>query len=548
MSVEIPVVDDVGYIINIPLYFDGNQETLGRDVQRILGNLESLQGKKYKVLIGLNQKAGAVAPREIEAGLAEARRIITRSSFDSNVRVSNFSWTELRSYGVPKVNYTDIRNKLFNEDVNDLFFNQFKQDKGVKDIFYVTVDPDTLLTTEHLDRARDIERSDDSPLVIGGVYGLRIPDNTLIKDGGRLNWDGFLAKFDSASDRSLKRAMAEEEFTYVKYPYKVLTIEGISSKVLQENALAVEKLLKRYPEPALERALLISLHTKYQYLIGDKTLQPADKAGIMEEINFLENELTVDKLNREKTVKGSAILYPPEPILFINLLTTHTDPDTRREVECDFKSMIGRTAIWGHSPVAEGQELVKKTREIWRKFQKTDLVEQSFKDRKYVDLGLSYETEIPLRCLTLSEPSARGLPRTLDELKILLSSKKSADRFCQKLESIFYYKPQSSLSIHYIQQRESYIDSRFKPATAKLLKELFNTHYKAQKGMLMGTLMAQILEQLRNEIALAAPAPAPVVAGHRVPAAPARQYPPGYDPSAKPVRGGNPRRNVARLR
>src|SRR3990167_1232039 len=88
------------YLVNVPLYFDGNLETLEKNVEEILSK-EGFQGqRKCKILIGLNQKEGTVDDEAIQKGIEKANEIIQkRLKENGNVQAVavNYSWTPLPS-------------------------------------------------------------------------------------------------------------------------------------------------------------------------------------------------------------------------------------------------------------------------------------------------------------------------------------------------------------------------------------------------------------------------------------------------------------------
>lgn len=121
---------DTGYIINIPIAFDGDLDKLDRNIRSALTHIDPIQNHNCRLVIGLNQVSNLHSPlsegdkqRAVEKTQAAIQDILPRLS-PHQVAIANFSWTPVKN---GSVNYVDIRNRLYNLRENDAFFRNFKQ-------------------------------------------------------------------------------------------------------------------------------------------------------------------------------------------------------------------------------------------------------------------------------------------------------------------------------------------------------------------------------------------------------------------------------------
>ncbi len=222
----------VGYLVNIPYFFRGDsKENVDTTVHAIVSILTQYpifkEDKNIKLVLGLNQERGTAVQSIAVEGVRKVEQVVKRLKLERrilfDVAVENYEWDPLPEPSPSKsyTNYSDIRNRLFFLKSNKQFIHEFKSG-GVRDIIYVTMDPDTKLRGDQLSRVESAITESDiphSPLVVAGHYEFEVSDSELIPSGGSSNgflrWSPFLISLMTKYDGMLKRSIAEETFVVV---------------------------------------------------------------------------------------------------------------------------------------------------------------------------------------------------------------------------------------------------------------------------------------------------------------------------------------------
>lgn len=214
------MTNNVGYIVNVPLYFGGNEAKLEQDICQLLESQSFKSNRSFKLLIGLNQKVGSLSEEAIAAGVAKAKKVIAehmpQGSGLMGVEVIDFGWRAFGNQEGP--NYSDIRNRIFTAQANNQFFAEYKE-SGYDTIFYLTIDPDSQVSDDIFEKIEQKAEDKIAPIVQVGTFQFEVGDTELIRADGTLNWEGFLAERETEYDSLFKKEISQNEFAFIKYPY-----------------------------------------------------------------------------------------------------------------------------------------------------------------------------------------------------------------------------------------------------------------------------------------------------------------------------------------
>lgn len=497
---------DFGYIINVPIYLDcsknGAVDGVNKEVEGILDQKIFSSGRKFRVVLGLNNKIGTCKPSNLNEiskkvqGFVDTKYGKKLKNVDVKVKVMGYQWTSMKGEKGP--NYSDLRNILFHSDESMEFYSMLISKDKVNRVFLVNLDPDTRVGKNVFEKiegslsetSQDIKKE---PLVIGGVYKFKLPALSDLKssdfiDGGVVKWDKLLPLAETEIDLVSKSVISEEIFEFVKFPYEFDKTK-IDKEMIKSNVDSIENSIKE-----LESGK-IHLDGKEDMLKNLSKLKMLwkDFSGKKNEIVSLEKlEKEVKScLEIKHRVKGSQILYPPEPLLFVSL---YKGGEGGHDLVAGLKKE--KVKLWGdYSHTQEGETLVATVRRVWRacreKAKSTQPVsgnQLTIQKREYVRLSLNYETEPPPRILEIDENILKILPKNKADLLAILKkeSGKEWKKFVSGLKEFFKGRSQSSLAAKFLAQRSRFLlgkgkkgenkPSRFGERAGKQLESAFQRH------------------------------------------------------------------------
>ncbi len=471
---------------------------LEKNVNEILENPTFTSGRKFKVLIGLNQKDGRLNEKEIQDGISKVQSIIEKKKKElehkiDEIQVINYTWTPLSKFS--GANYSEIRNKIYEAEENEIFFKKFKNER-IENIFYLTIDPDSDVSSNVFERVENETIDKIAPLVIFGTYQFNIDEPNLIRDDNTLNWEGFLSSKEAIYDKNFKKEISKNVFSFVKFPY--VYFKDINKKSLNEeldrNLVSLKNILERNVSGKIK--LSDEGMSKIVYLINvyNKVIQEASISTAYEqEIIAFEKEIE-EYLNIPRSVTGASILYPAEPVLFITLF------QRVHGKEYDLKQLVDKARpekpLWGvYSHTEEGETMVSTLRNIWRDYVKQHK-EEKIEKREYVKVAFEYKTQIPDRSLKIDNDLLIQLPDEVKDLKEILTNEEKSKELGKTLLAIFAKKCQSSLTDKFLEQRRRYLmgesakdypgefstkPSRFGQQSGKAVYESLKDYFHAKK-------------------------------------------------------------------
>lgn len=507
----------VGYIVNIPMKYD--PQTVEQNLQQIMQSTSFMQKREAKIVIGLN--SSEAFSKETQQNIQEVFSKFSRDVGSKDLfELDMFTWQPSQDGKIP---FGRIRSHLFSLQVNTQTYNQMRSKKLTK-IFYLTVDADTCLTPEIIEKVEEQETKRVSPFVLCGFYEFDlqgIPTN-LINPDGSLNWRGFLAKLDAQKSPIVRKDLSKLSKSYLKHPYtsgarskelcqeNCYTLRGIAFEHYDEGSQEIYRLAKLFNQLAIKPSSinpqqLNKAENKFKSHL--KQVNEDEKQG-HPPLHFPESKLL--KINKVKQIFGSSLLYPAEPLLFVTLFQQTSMGDL------DFQDLILKKnfkEMWGVEGHQEGVVLVANIKELWRQMKEQQpalrhAVERN--PRKYVDFTFDYKTTLPPRCLNISEESLSYLPQNVVDLYEALSFPESRKYLADCVKLLFRGRSQTAFSKNLYEHAQTrlYVQNGINPdrrnqfslKTLNFLNELVDKNLKPFTEQCLDRFIAYVFAEMDKSI------------------------------------------------
>jgi hypothetical protein len=512
----------VGFILNTPIFYDGNKVHLEEKIDFVFADSQSLlqeKSRSVRWVLGLNNQAGKLS----RACFAEAEKLClqkvrgiasARGISELPVDVQSFEWhpasnaIKAKAGGAgagagaggienqdPGPNYVDIRNRMMQLPQNR---TSYKALSACTNIFYVTIDPDSKLLPNIL---TEINAACDPvkgppPLSISGHYEYHLEETALVRADGTLNWEGFLLDSLSEADAAFKKEFAEQTFT-VTTKLTAVQADSYRTQDLKDNIEAVEVYQKvksadaeKYP---ISEKKLENLKQLYAWLLEADAAEGPEVEGAKDYL-FQELEDALKALPEEiavvEEISADNILYPAEPIFAIPLKLQHEG------VECGMAKLLldaKKTAsVWGRkSHKSEGPSCVARLDREWKMI-RPELT------RPPIRFSYKYLTKAPERVLEIPGGLRRFLPRNLSELRGVFRNRKTARQLRTTMYKILSSKPQSGLNPVYTEQRCRYIDFISSEGTTET--QVYNPVLRVHNPNMLKRMVTEYIDDQRSFI------------------------------------------------